>query len=387
MAIIAPIVSTFDNKGVERAGKSFGNFSRTVGRQLKNVAAAAVGIGVAVGAASLKAISAASDLDEAVSATRQIFGQASDAVLKFADDAALAFGISKQEALDGALTLGTFGKAAGLADDDLSDFTNGLLGLSADIASFRNATPEEAIEAIGAALRGESEPLRRFGVLLDDATLKAEALELGIYDGNGALTQQQKILAAESAIYKQTADAQGDFARTSGGLANQQRILRARLSNVTAQLGVQLLPIALKVANFFADKFLPAVENLADTFAEKGLLGVLGDVWNWTKQNATESRRQIRRDGRPNGQLDRRERRASDPQARRMAPTARRLATQYRHTVVAREDADTRLSPRRLYRTIHTPSPREAPRVAYSARQLANQHSSTVARQQDARAR
>ena len=286
MAIIAPIVSTFDNKGVERAGKSFGNFSRTVGRQLKNVAAAAVGIGVAVGAASLKAISAASDLDEAVSATRQIFGQASDAVLKFADDAALAFGISKQEALDGALTLGTFGKAAGLADDDLSDFTNGLLGLSADIASFRNATPEEAIEAIGAALRGESEPLRRFGVLLDDATLKAEALELGIYDGNGALTQQQKILAAESAIYKQTADAQGDFARTSGGLANQQRILRARLSNVTAQLGVQLLPIALKVANFFADKFLPAVENLADTFAEKGLLGVLGDVWNWTKQNA-----------------------------------------------------------------------------------------------------
>jgi hypothetical protein len=123
-------------------------------------------------------------------------------------------------------------------------------------------------------------------VLLDDATLKAEALELGIYDGNGALTQQQKILAAESAIYKQTADAQGDFARTSGGLANQQRILRARLSNVTAQMGVQLLPIALKVANFFADKFLPAVENLADAFAEKGLLGVLKDVWNWTKENA-----------------------------------------------------------------------------------------------------
>ena len=286
MAIIAPIVSTFDNKGVKAAGTSLGNFSRTVGRQLKNVAVAATGIGIALGAASLKAISAASDLDESISATRQIFGDASDAVLKFADDAALAFGQSKQEALDGALTFGTFGKAAGLAGDDLSDFTNGLLGLSSDIASFRNATPQEAIEAIGAALRGESEPLRRFGVLLDDATLKAEALELGIYDGNGALTQQQKILAAESAIFKQTADAQGDFARTSGGLANQQRILRARLDNVTAQLGVQLLPVALKVANFFADTFIPGVERLADTFAEKGLLGVLQSVWGWVRDNA-----------------------------------------------------------------------------------------------------
>lgn len=286
MAIIAPIVSTFDNKGVKAAGTSLGNFSRTVGRQLKNVAVAATGIGIALGAASLKAISAASDLDESISATRQIFGDASDAVLKFADDAALAFGQSKQEALDGALTFGTFGKAAGLAGDDLSDFTNGLLGLSSDIASFRNATPQEAIEAIGAALRGESEPLRRFGVLLDDATLKAEALELGIYDGNGALDQQQKILAAESAIFKQTADAQGDFARTSGGLANQQRILRARLDNVTAQLGVQLLPVALKVANFFADTFIPGVESLADTFAEKGLLGVLQSVWGWVKDNA-----------------------------------------------------------------------------------------------------
>ena len=286
MAIIAPIVSTFDNKGVKAAGTSLGNFSRTVGRQLKNVAVAATGIGIALGAASLKAISAASDLDESISATRQIFGDASDAVLKFADDAALAFGQSKQEALDGALVFGTFGKAAGLAGDDLSGFTNGLLGLSSDIASFRNATPQEAIEAIGAALRGESEPLRRFGVLLDDATLKAEALELGIYDGNGALDQQQKILAAESAIYKQTADAQGDFARTSGGLANQQRILRARLDNVTAQLGVQLLPVALKVANFFADTFIPGVESLADTFAEKGLLGVLQSVWGWVKENA-----------------------------------------------------------------------------------------------------
>ena len=134
MAVIAPIVSTFDNRGIRNAEGAFGNFSRAVGRQLKNVAIAATAIGVAVGAAVAKSIGSASDLDEAVSATRQIFGDASDAVLAFADSAAEAFGQSKQEALDGALVFGTFGKAAGLAGDDLSNFTNGLLGLSSDIA-------------------------------------------------------------------------------------------------------------------------------------------------------------------------------------------------------------------------------------------------------------
>jgi hypothetical protein len=286
MAIVAPIVSTFDNRGIRNAEGAFSNFGRKVGTSLKNVATAAAGIGIAIGAASIKAISAASDLDEAVSATNQIFGDAADAVLKFADGAAEAFGQSKQEALDGALVFGTFGKAAGLAGDDLSDFTTGLLGLSSDLASFRNATPEEAIEAIGAALRGESEPLRRFGVLLDDATLKAEALALGIYDGEGALTQQQKILAAEAAIYKQTSDAQGDFSRTSSGLANSQRILSARLANTTAQIGTALLPVALKLSGFVLDRVIPAIESWADTFSEEGLLGVLKRLWTWFKDNA-----------------------------------------------------------------------------------------------------
>ena len=284
MAIIAPIVSTFDNKGIRRAESGFRDFSRKVGRSLANVAKASAAIGVGVGAAAFKAVQSASDLAEATAATEQIFGDAADAVLAFSETAATAFGQSKQDALEGAQIFGTFGKAAGLAGDDLSTFTTGLLGLASDIASFRNASPEEVIEAIGAGLRGEAEPLRRFGVLLDDATLKAEAMALGIYSGNKPLTQQQKILAAEAVIYKQTADAQGDFARTSDGLANSQRILAARFQNVIATLGEKLLPVALTVSNFFLDKVIPTIESLADTFSKDGLLGVLDKVWGWVKE-------------------------------------------------------------------------------------------------------
>lgn len=85
---------------------------------------------------------------------------------------------------------------------------------------------------------------------------------------------QQKIRAAEIAIYEQSSAAQGDFARTSEGLANQQRILRAEFANVVAQVGEKLLPIALKLAQFFNEKVLPAVQKLADAFSERGLAGV-----------------------------------------------------------------------------------------------------------------
>ena len=188
-------------------------------------------------------IDAASDLNETVSKSQQIFGDASKAVEDFASNSAKQFGQSKQQAIDAAASFGVFGKAAGLTGEDLSTFSTDLVALSADLASFGNTTPEEAALALGAALRGEAEPIRRFGVLLDDATLKQEALAMGlIKTTKGALTPQQKVLAANAVILKQTADAQGDFARTSDGVANQQRILEASFKDLQTEMGQKLLP-------------------------------------------------------------------------------------------------------------------------------------------------
>jgi hypothetical protein len=236
--------------------------------------AAAVGIG-ALGAGIGVAIGKASDLEETVSKVGVIFGEAGADVKKFAKDAAVSLGQSNQQALDAAATFGIFGKSAGLAGSDLSKFSTDFVGLAADLASFNNTSPETAINAIGSALRGESEPLRAFGVLLNDATLKEAALTLGIYDGNGALTAQQKILAAQKVIYEQTTDAQGDFARTSDGLANSQKILKAQLADTVTEIGTFFLPIAVKAIGFLNDG-IPIVNEFADALSQGGLGGVLG---------------------------------------------------------------------------------------------------------------
>jgi hypothetical protein len=187
------------------------------------------------------AVNAASDLIETQNKVAVIFGDSADSILKFAETSVTALGQTETMALEAAATFAQFGKAAGLADENLVDFSTDLVTLSADLASFNNSSPEDAINAIGSALRGEAEPLRRYGVLLDDAALKAEAMALGIFDGTGKLSTQQKVLAAYEVILKQTTDAQGDFARTADGLANTQRILTAAVGKATAEIGLGLV--------------------------------------------------------------------------------------------------------------------------------------------------
>jgi hypothetical protein len=272
MAIKIPIISEFNPKGINAAKAEFATLQGTGSKAMFLLQKAALPAAAAIGsiAAVIKpAIDAASDFQESTSKVNVVFGKASKSIKDFAATAATSLGQSKQSVLDAAGVFGTFGKAAGLAGDDLALFTTDFVTLSTDLASFNNTTPEEAITAIGAALRGESEPLRRYGVLLNDAVLRQEALTLGIYDGKGALTAQQKVLAAQAAIYKQTGDAQGDFLRTSDGLANSQRTLGAIFKNVQIELGTKLLPAIQEFSNSLVDISLWVQRN-PETFTKIG---------------------------------------------------------------------------------------------------------------------
>jgi hypothetical protein len=236
-----------------------------------------VGAFAAIGAASIvstvvsflgDAVTAASDLAETQSKANEIFGDGTSKLLEYAETAASTLGQSKQTYLDGAATFGIFGKSAGLAGEPLADFSAELVTLATDLASFNNTSPEQAIQAIGAALRGESEPIRAYGVLLDDATLKARAMALGIYEGTAALTPQQKVLAAQAEILAQTSTQQGDFARTSEGMANQQRILTAEMENAKTEIGTALLPVMTELLTLFAEEGVPILKEMAAWFTE-----------------------------------------------------------------------------------------------------------------------
>jgi len=264
-------------KDAERAGKETGRrFSAGMKATLAvGALALAGGALLALKGPVMDAVGAASDLNETISKVGVVFGSAAGDITTFAKTAKTNIGQSQQAALDAAATFGVFGKSAGLTGKNLSAFSLRMVGLTSDMASFSNTTPEEAIEAVGAALRGESEPIRRYGVLLDDATLRQAAFRLGLIKSTKqALTPANKVLAAQAEILRQTKDAQGDFARTAGGAANQQRILNAQIADAKTKLGSFLLPawqslltlLNKKVVPFVEKKVIPAVQRMAQTF-------------------------------------------------------------------------------------------------------------------------
>ena len=269
------------NGDVETSSNKLSEFGKKAGVAFAAAAAAAGAMAVKIG---IDAVKAASDLSETISKVGVLFGESAKDIEKFAAGAAKSLGQTKQQALDAAATFATFGKSAGLTGGELSKFSIGFVKLASDLASFNNTSPEQAINAIGAALRGEAEPLRAYGVLLDDASMRQAALELGIISTTkNALTPQQKVLAAQELIYRQTAAAQGDFDRTSDGLANRTRILTAELENAKATIGEALLPIVLELATFFSDKVIPIVQSLADAFGNNkdktaGMSGILNTL-------------------------------------------------------------------------------------------------------------
>jgi hypothetical protein len=249
------------NRGLTEGEARFKQFGHRMVSAAK-LAGAAIAIGLVSQIPS--AIESASHLAETQSKVNHLFGEGSAAVTEFANTAADQLGLSNQAALDAVATFGIFAKAAGLSGDAAGGFGRDMTQLAVDLASFHDSSSQQAIDAIGAALRGESEPIRAYGVLLDDMTLKSAALKLGlIATTKEALTPQQRVLAAQAAILDQTKDAQGDFARTSDGLAGQQKKLAARFENVKAALGEQLLPVATEFVGVLSDVLGYVKENQA----------------------------------------------------------------------------------------------------------------------------
>jgi hypothetical protein len=248
------ILITADGRGAQQEFQKLGaSAERSLGQtddRLKALSGQMVAFGsttlVAGGVAAaglFKLAGAASALEEQQNKANVVLGtEGAEAFQKFAEGASKSANLSQRAATQAGSTFAIFGKQADLAGTDLAEFSIGLTQLAGDVASFNDVSTDEAILAIGAALRGETEPIARFGADTRVAALEQEALAMGIYDGNGALTQQQRILAVQSVLMKDLADASGDVERTSDSLANRQRNLSSEFENTQAAIGRALLP-------------------------------------------------------------------------------------------------------------------------------------------------
>lgn len=218
-----------------------------------------------------EAIDKASQMEEAQSKVAAVFGYASDEIEDWASTTTQAFGISELAANRAAGNFGNLFTAFGVTKDAAADMSIVLVELAADLASFNDTSIEDAMQAIQSGLAGEMEPMKRYGSILTVARIEEEALAQGIWDRSEKMTQAQKIEATYSLIMKDTANAQGDVARTSESLANKQRKLDAQMEDFQTNLGTGLLPIMSSVVGIFSDFANTLVGLTSDDDATAGL--------------------------------------------------------------------------------------------------------------------
>ncbi len=225
------------------------------------VSGLAVGVGSALGNLGAKLLSnvvttvansfqswidAASDLNEVQNVVDTTFGKGAEKVNEWAKAAKEAYGMSELKAKQYASTMGAMLKSTGLTENATLSMSEALSGLAGDMASFYNLDYDEAFEKIRSGISGETEPLKQLGINMSVANLEAYALSQGITTSYDKMGQAAQATLRYNYIMSATADAQGDFAKTSDGYANQQRILATTQEELAATIGQLLLPASIK---------------------------------------------------------------------------------------------------------------------------------------------
>lgn len=203
--------------------------------------------GALAGGAIEKTISGAEDLNKAISATNLIFGKSSQIVKDWSSTTADSMGIARVQALKAADTFGLLFHNVGLAPARAADLSQGLVKLAADLGSLKDADPSQVLTALRAGLTGQLRGLKQYGILINNASVQQQAMaDTGKKNAN-ALTNQELVLARYEIIMQQTSLVQGNFARDSGTLANQTKVLKAGFSDLSDELGNALIPSAVTV--------------------------------------------------------------------------------------------------------------------------------------------
>ena len=245
-------------KAFDGADDRAAQFGRNIGRIAAQASAAIALVTVALGAAAVKQ---ASDLQESANAVAVTFGKEADDIAKLAESAAQGVGLSASEFNGFAVQFSAFAANIAGAGGDVSDVIDDIATRAADFASVMNLDVAEAAQIFQSGLAGETEPLRKFGIDLSAAAVAAYAVANGIADSAGEMTEAQKVQARFGLLMKQTNKTAGDFANTSGSLANQQRILGATVKDLGAKVGASLLPALEKLATLVAERVVPFLER------------------------------------------------------------------------------------------------------------------------------
>ncbi len=214
---------------------------------------AAGGVLAAITATATMFGQAASEMEQAGGAVDAVFKGNADQVHAWAESAATDVGLASDEYSNMATLIGAQLKNMGIPMDQVTDKTRDLIQLGADLAAQYGGSTSDAVEALSSLLRGERDPIERYGVSINQAAIDAEKAALGLSGLSGEADRNATLQATLALLTKQTADAQGAFNRETDTTAHKQQVANAEWQNAKIALGEAFLPALSAGADLLGD--------------------------------------------------------------------------------------------------------------------------------------
>ena len=274
--------SYFRNAGADAAGSFGSGFRSTVGQIftgafLANIATGVAREGVQIASQAavaglrygMESVGLASELEQSVGAISAVFKDQAPIIDAFSKNAATDVGLARGAYQQFATVVGAQLKNLGVPMDQVGQKTNDLITLGADLSAQFGGSTSDAVSALSSLLRGERDPIERYGVSIKQVDIDARKTAMGLDELTGEADRQAEIAATLGILWEQTADAQGTFFRETDTYAHKTQVLNAQLADAKTRLGEALLPAMTSVADYAGNTLIPRFDDFIDRVGPK----------------------------------------------------------------------------------------------------------------------
>ncbi len=246
---------------MDEAQKKTQTWSQSVSTNMKNVGGSIYDVGqksttfltLPLAAAAISAFTMAADMQDAIGATEQIYGDSANTVKNWALNLESYYGIAQNEALSYSNMMGSMlQNIGGLSKDEAASQASSLIELAGDLTAMYGGTTQDAVRALTGALKGNNTMLDNYGMVATDAMIKQKAFEMGLSDGTSELSASAKQAATLALIMEQASAAQGQAAREADGASGSLRAQVTEMKNLAIAIGTMLLPYATQLLTWIS---------------------------------------------------------------------------------------------------------------------------------------
>lgn len=219
---------------------------------------------------------------------QRTFGDMTQDARKFAKDFSSEVGTAESATKDKLARFAATLEQTGIDPSKRFEAAKTMTHLSSDMAAAWGTNEDDASTAMLAALRGEADPIERYGLNLKEAAVNAKLFEMGIAGGSRAATEAQKVIARLNLIISQTRSIHGEATQSTDTFTRETGKLGATWQGFSEKIGSALEPSAAHLAKFFT-------ESLKQIEGSLGPIDQLGDRFLVTAKKWTESLEPMRK--------------------------------------------------------------------------------------------